>query len=87
MRALLDDLAVFDDDDFIRIADGGEAVGDDKTGASLHEAQQGFLDSRFGARVHAGGGFVEDEDARVSEDGAGDGEQLALSLAEIGSAF
>jgi alkyl hydroperoxide reductase subunit AhpF len=27
--------------------------------------QQGFLDARFGARVHTGGGFVEDEYARA----------------------
>jgi 1,2-diacylglycerol 3-alpha-glucosyltransferase len=87
VRALLNDLAITNDDDPVRIADGGQAVGDDKTGASLHQAQQRLLDPGFGARVHAGGGFIEDEDAWVSKHGAGDREQLALSLAEVAGAF
>ena len=87
VRALLDDLAIVDDDDLVRIADRGQAMGNDETGAAFHQAQQRFLDARFGARVHAGGGFVEDEDARVGQDGAGDGQQLALSLAEVAGAL
>ena len=82
MGTLLNDLAITNDDDPIRITDGRQAVGDDKTGTSLHQAQQGFLDPRLGARVHAGGGFIEDEDAWISKNSAGDGEQLALSLSE-----
>jgi len=38
MRSLLDDLTVVDDDYVICIADGGQAMRDDKTGASFHEA-------------------------------------------------
>lgn len=33
MRALLDNFAVHDDDHLIRVADDGQAVGDDETGA------------------------------------------------------
>ena len=46
-----------------------------------------LLDQALGARVHAGGGFVQDQDARVGQRGAGDREQLALSLAQAGAAF
>ena len=46
-----------------------------------------FLDQALGARVHAGGCFVQNQDARVGQRGAGDREQLALSLAQTGAAF
>jgi hypothetical protein len=63
MRALLDNLAIVDDNNMIRVADRGKAMCNDKTGASFHQPQQGFLDAGLGAGVHARGGFVEDEDA------------------------
>src|SRR6266498_2048174 len=62
---LFDNLAVLDDDDVICIANRGQAMSNDKTGSTFHQTQQCFLDARFGACVHAGGGFVEDENARV----------------------
>jgi len=37
----------------------------------------------FGARVHVAGSFVKDEDVGVRQDRAGNGQQLALSLAEM----
>ena len=36
------------------------------------------LDDDFRAGVYVGGGLVEDEDAGVGEDGAGEGVSLAL---------
>ena len=73
MTALFNDLAILDDDDVVRVADGGETVSDDEAGASFHEPQEGFLDAGFGACVHAGGGFVENENARIGQDRAGNG--------------
>ena len=37
MGALLDDAPVVEDDDLVGITDGGEAMGDDKGGAPLHD--------------------------------------------------
>ena len=37
MGALLDDASVVEDDDLVGITDGGEAMGDDKGGAPLHD--------------------------------------------------
>ncbi len=71
--ALLDDLAMVDDDHIIGIADGAEAVSDDETGTPFHQAQQRLLDTRLGAGVNRGGRFVEDQDGGVCQDGAGDG--------------
>src|SRR5690606_23966727 len=41
----------------------------------------------FALAVEGAGGFVEDEDGRVLEKGAGDGDALALSAGKAGSAF
>ena len=83
VRATFDDLAVFEDQDLIGAADGREAVGDDEGGAALAQIPKAFLDQRFALAVEAGGGFVEDQDARVGQDGAGDGDALALPAREL----
>ena len=38
---------------------------------------------QLGARIDAARRLVQDQDARIGEDGARDGEQLALSLAQV----
>ncbi len=85
--ALFNETAVVDDEHLVSLADGAQAVGDDEGGAPGHEAQERFLNVEFGARIDAARGFVQDQDARVGEEGAGDGQQLALALAEIVSLF
>ena len=70
-------------DHLVGVADGAQAVGDHEAGAALHQAQQRLLDARLGAGVDAAGGLVQDQDGRVGQDGAGDGKQLALALAEV----
>ena len=63
--AALDDAALAQDEDLAGPADGAEAVGDDEAGAVGHEAVEGFLNEPLGGGVHAGGGFVEDEQGGV----------------------
>ena len=87
MSSLFDDLAVFNDDHVVGISNGGEAMGDDKTGSALHQAQKRFLNAGLGSCIYAGGGLIQNEDARVCQDGAGDGEQLTLPLAEVAGAL
>ena len=53
----------------------------------VEQLVKGLLDQALGAGVHAGGGFVQNQDARVCQGGACDGEQLPLSLREAGAAF
>ena len=65
MAAAFGDASAFEDEDLVGVADGGEAVGYDEAGAVFHEAVERFLDKTLGGRVHAGCGFVEDEDGRV----------------------
>ena len=51
-------------------------MGDCKGGAAFHEAFERFLDEHFGFGIDGRCGFVQDEDTRVVEDGAGDGDAL-----------
>jgi hypothetical protein len=87
MISLFDNLAVVDDDYLVRITDGAQAVSNDEAGAAFHQAQQSLLDAHLGARVHAAGGFIQDQDGRIGQDGARDGEHLALSLAQVAGAL
>ena len=45
--------------------------------------QQRLLNMNLGAGVDAAGGLIEDQDARISQDRAGDRQQLPLPLAEV----
>ena len=82
MGALLDDLAVFQDDDLAGAADRAEAVGDDDRGAAVEEALEAFLDRFLGPDVDVGGRLVEDQDPRFGEEGPREGDQLALARRE-----
>ena len=44
VRPRLGDAPVIEHEDGIGIGDGGEAMGDDERGASVHEAGEGLLD-------------------------------------------
>ena len=83
VAAALDDAAAVHDEDLVGVADGREAVGDDEAGALRHEPVERLLDEPLGLRVHARGGFVEDEDGRVFEQRAGDGNALLFADAEL----
>ena len=72
MRAAGDDPAAVEHEDLVRPADGAEPVGDHEGGAALHQLVESRLDHALGLRVDAGGGVVEDEDARILQKGPGD---------------
>ena len=87
MRALFDDLAFVEDDDLVGLEDGVEAMGDGDDSSSLHQLAGGFFEQGFGFGVERGGGFVENQNRRVFEEGAGEGKALGLSAGEAGAAF
>ncbi|BCJ52300.1 hypothetical protein Asp14428_37750 [Actinoplanes sp. NBRC 14428] len=75
--------------------EGGDAVGDgedvvhvvgdeDDAEAVVGEAADEFEDLGGLGDAEGGGGFVEDDDAAVPEDGFGDGDGLALAAGEAG---
>lgn len=85
MPPLFGDAAVFEDDDFVGIADGFQAMGDDD--AALNQGVDGFLHFHFVFRVEGGGRFVQQDDGSLFQDGAGDGETLFLSAGEGTTSF
>ena len=72
-------LALVHDEDDVGLLHGGEAVRDDDRGAALNHALQGQADAQLGVGVDRGSGFVEDQDARVVRQGAGEVDELLLS--------
>ena len=75
--------ALLHDHDAVRVADGGEAVGDDEGRAAVHQGVHAVLHQLLGAGIDGARGLVEDEHRRVDHGGAGDGYQLALALGEV----
>ena len=83
MSALFDDAAVVEDDDTVCIADGAETVGDDESGATLHQRVHTTLYEPFRTGVDGGCGLVEDEHRGIRDSSTGDGNQLAFALGEV----
>ena len=61
---------------------GRQAVGDHDHRPPGHERLDRLLDLELGARVEAGGGLVEDQHARVGEEGAGQRDTTCRSPAD-----
>ena len=87
VRAALDDAPAIDDDDHVRLDDRGEAVRDDERGPAVQDGAQRFLDDLLRLRIHAARRLVEDDDARVRQDDAGEGDQLPLPDAQAAAAL
>ena len=85
-QAHFDYFSGFEDDDAVRQrADHREVVADEQIGdavTGLQGAQQ-VEDFRLDRDVQGAGGFVKDEDFGLQDEGAGDGDALALAAAEF----
>jgi hypothetical protein len=84
---LFDNPALFEHQDDVGPLHGGKPVGDDERCPADHELVQRLLDKSFAFGVEGRGRLVEDQDLRVFEDGAGDGDALSLATGEFGAAF
>jgi hypothetical protein len=71
-----------EDEDAVGVAEGGEAVGDGDGGAPACGDTESFLDGLFGFGIDGGGGLIQDEDAGVVKESAGDGNALAFPAGE-----
>jgi hypothetical protein len=58
-----------------------------RKGAAFAQAVEGPQHGGFRFRVERGGRFVEDEDRRIFQEGAGERETLALTAREGDAAF
>ena len=78
---------VGDDDDDVGREDGREAVRDGQHRAAARQALQRVLDGALRHGVDARRRLVEDEDGRVLEQRAGDGDALLLAAGEAVAAL
>src|SRR5688572_28121920 len=78
MSPTFDDAAFLHDADLIGVLDGTQAMGDDDRGATMQQALQRFLNQTFGEGIDTGGGFIQNQDARISQRCPRDGNQLPL---------
>ena len=87
MRAMFDDPAALVDEDPVGAQDGRQPVGDRDRRAPLHQAFEGRLDESLGDGVERGGRLVEDEDPRILEQHARDGDPLLLTARQLVAAL
>ena len=87
VRALLDEFAVVEHEDFFRVADRGKAVRDDEGRAANHEAIERIEDHGFGFGINRGCRLVEDEDRRILEKRARDGDALPFAAGKLRAAL
>ena len=62
----------------IGLLNSGKAMRDDQRGAPSHQHLQRLLDQVFGLRIQRGGGLIQQQDRRIAQQRAGDGDALAL---------
>lgn len=60
---------------------------DNDQGAIRKLLSDGTLDQGIGFHVDGRGGFIEDHDFGMRDDGAGETEELALALGKVEAAF
>src|SRR5579883_189050 len=87
MAAILDDAAALDGDDAIGRAHGGKAMRDDDHGAALSDAAHILLDDALALIIERARRLVENEDARIGDERAGDRNALTLSAGEAAAAL
>ncbi len=85
--ALLDDLAVGQEDDVVGVLHRGEAVRHDQHSADIHELFQRILDECLGLGVDVGGSLVQDHDLGLMHDDPRKGQELSLSRREVVAAI
>ena len=87
MFALLDNPAFVHHHNLIGLLDGREAVCHHQSGTLLHEFIECGLHQAFGFGVERAGGFVQNQDGHVFQQGAGDGDTLALTAGKFETVF
>src|SRR5580658_4363825 len=87
MVAVLDEAAALDGDDAVGVAHARQAIGDDEHGAALGDAFHVLLDDALALVVERARRLVEDQDPRIGDEGAGDGDALALAARKARAAL
>ena len=85
MRAPLHHRTAVEHDNLIAIPDGAQAMGHNDAGTG--PASEMLHNAVLGLGIQGTGGFIQDQEYRVTDQGSGDFQALPLPAAEIGGAF
>ncbi len=83
MGALLNDASMIDDENPVGAAEGAHAMPDDERRAASHGVLQRVEHLVLGFGIDGGRGVVEDQNRRIEQNGARDGEALPLPARQI----
>ena len=86
-RAVLHEAALLQHEDAIEAAHRGQAVRDGDDGAAVHEAAERLADQLLRFAVERRGRLIEQQQGRVLQEGAGDGDALPLSARQADAAI
>jgi len=78
----LDNAAFAEHDRAVGEEHGRETLPGEQNGATCHRGAQVRYEEALGLGVDRGGGLVEDQDARIVQEGAGDGDALPLAAGD-----
>ena len=87
VRAIFNDLALLNRNNAVSASECGKAVRDEDHGSASADAPHIGLDRGFAFIVQSGRGFVEDQNARVADQGPGDRNPLSLSPGQRSAAL
>ncbi len=87
VAAGFDDRAALDHQDAVGMRDGVQPVRDGDGGAALAEMRHGVLNQPLGFGIERRGRLVEQDDLRVLDQRAGDGDALALAAGKLRAAL
>ena len=85
MRSLLDDLSVIQDKDLVGIADGGDAISNDKRRTAVIDIIKLLLNIALCLHIHRRGGIVKHKDRRILQKCSRQRNTLLLSTGHLPS--
>ena len=80
-------LALLQHQDLVAFGQRGQTVGDDDHGPAACNSVQVGVHQRLAFRIERAGGLIQDQDARILDQRAGNRQALLLAAGEVGRAF
>lgn len=81
MDSALNNLTPFQNDDFIAVPDGAQAVGNDNAGAAA--PANALINYLFRQGIQGAGCLIQDQDGRITSQSPGNLQSLPLTAAKV----
>ena len=85
MGSPFDDAALIHNHNAVGVAHRGQPVGNHKGSPAGHQGVHAVLHQLFGPGINGGGGLIQDQGRGIGHRRPGNGQQLPLSLAQVGA--